>query len=123
MFTIAFGILECFTATYNDLMIYMQVPEAFDTQRYQTFCYYLSYYRRNSVSQYTTVFQNSENNEITYTLSSLIPDTEYAIQVRIEVRYYHCSSFTYTSGLFSNPVTFQTNATRRYSYFNSDMFA
>ena len=89
----------------------MQVPDA---QSYLTLRYYMSYYHQNSVYPHTTTILNSVDDEITYTLGSLMRDTEYTILIWIEARYSYCSS--YTSGLPSNPVTFQTNATCGYLY-------
>ena len=102
----------------------MQVPEVLNAQSYLTLRYHISYYHQNSVYPQTTTTLNSVDDEVTYTLGSLMRDTEYTILIRIEVRYSYCSS--YTSGLSSNPVTvtFQTNATcgYLYIYFNFELF-
>ena len=46
-----------------------------------------------------------------YVLTSLTRDTEYAIQIRVQLEYSPCS--TYVSGNYSDSVSFRTNATSR----------
>ena len=60
---------------------------------------------------YNSSFINDTDVEMSYTLTSLIRNTWYSIQIRAEVHHADCSSYTYTYGNYSDPITLQTNAT------------
>ena len=50
-----------------------------------------------------------EQDKLTYVLTSLTRDTEYTIQIRVQIEYFPCS--TYVSGNYSDSISFRTNAT------------
>ena len=73
--------------------------------------YYILYNAEGSSSTMARIFYpgSTEQQILTYTLTSLTRDTEYTIQIRVQIRYSPCS--TYVSGNYSDSVSFRTNAT------------
>ena len=49
--------------------------------------------------------------EFSYTLNFLMRDTEYRVQIGMDIGYSQCYYY-YISGNYSDPIPFQTNATR-----------
>ena len=63
---------------------------------------------------YNSSFINDTDVEMSYTLTSLTRDTRYSIQIRVNVRNSACNNyFDYKNGNYSDPVSFQTKATRK----------
>ena len=50
--------------------------------------------------------------EISYTIQNLQRGANYSIQIRLDVRYSDCG-YNYVSRGYSDPITFQTNATSK----------
>ena len=76
----------------------------------QNLLYHITYQQDSeSVPRYATVNGNVNDGDVIYTLRPLTRDTEYSIQVRIEIRFSPCS--TYVHGNYSDPVSFHTNST------------
>ena len=78
--------------------------------------YRIRYGTADNLDYYSTTnyynFSHSEGDQLSYTLSYLSRDTEYIIEVAMRVGYTVCS-YSYVSGNYSDPVFFQTNATRK----------
>lgn len=73
-----------------------------------------TFYPRSSGSSDTV-----EKERLEYTLTSLTRDTEYTIQIRVEIEYSPCSA--YVSGNYSDSVSFRTNATSEPCKFNNKL--
>lgn len=63
-------------------------------------------------SQYHHYSSSVAGTEISYTVQNLQRGANYSIQIRLDVHYSECRN-SYVSGSFSDPVTFQTNATSK----------
>ena len=85
-----------------------QLPNVSETDKVRDYILYKGaarrYYPRNSGGSST-----EEQEELTYTLTSLTRDTDYTIQIRVEIKFSPC--VTYISGNYSDSVIFRTNAT------------
>ena len=75
--------------------------------------YYISYKNVGSGTTRALIFRPESSGgsdmRLSYTLLSLIWDTEYIIRIRAEIRYSPCNNFV--SGSYSDSVSFRTNTT------------
>ena len=85
-----------------------QLPSELDSLRY-----YITYNAEGSGSTSALTYypgsSRGSDTRLSYTLTSLTRDTEYNVQIRVEVEYSPCTTFV--SGNYSNVVSFRTNAT------------
>ena len=88
--------------------LYVQAPPLPDGTT--TVRFRVQYDTEGSFPRVRYAYSRTEITVQNLTLSSLVRDTEYTIQVRAETRYRYCYSYLY--GNNSEPLTVSTNATR-----------
>ena len=97
----------------------MQAPAvpswATDPDRYFTFQIFQSEVEYDIQVYYNSSFINDTDIEMSYTITSLRRDTQYSIQMRINVRNSACNVYaSHNNGDYSDPISFRTKAARKH---------
>ena len=105
-------------------LVYLQAPKRPSSVLTSNIVYVIKYYETAEEEYYSTASyynsSHSEGDQLSYTLTYLSRDTDYTVEVAMQVSYSVCL-YSYIYGNYSDPVSFQTNATRE--QFHADMLA
>ena len=100
-------------------LVYLQAPKRPSSVLTSNIAYVIKYYETAEEEYYSTASyynsSHSEGDQLSYTLLHLSRDTDYTVEVAMRVSYSVCS-YSYVYGNYSDPVSFQTNATRKRFY-------
>lgn len=103
----------------------MQAPKRPSGMLTSSIIYMIRYGTVENLDYYSTVsYYNSSHSvgdQLSYTLTHLSRDTEYVIEIAMQVSHSACY-YSYIYGNYSDPVFLQTNATREQTYTQNEYY-
>ena len=103
--------------THSKTPVSLPDPDEYFTEYYYTIRYVSEDGTVETATQYS--YDVYPGQDLTYTLRFLTRDTEYNVQIRMQVSHYYCYfgfGDLFNSGNYSDFVSFRTNATSKLMY-------